>query len=66
MLQLDPPIPMVEHATGRRCLAIMVIDYGVEHDLLWTVAFDDNGEIWCLNNSNVRMRQNVTLGRITT
>ncbi len=44
-------------------LAFAVIDYGIEHDLLWVVALDDSGEIWCVPNSEVRVAANWSIGR---
>ena len=35
-----------------------VIDYGLEHSLLWVVALNDTGEIWCVPNSEARMQKN--------
>lgn len=66
MLQLNPPIPVV--ASGRNGLfqtgmAIGWIDYSQEHNLLWVVAYDNDGEIWIEKNPNVRLRQNITMER---
>jgi hypothetical protein len=47
-------------------LAFAVIDYGIEHDLLWVVALDDSGEIWCMPNSEVRISANWSIGRRPT
>lgn len=59
--QLEPTIPM---ATSKGDgLAFAVIDYGIEHDLLWVVALDDSGEIWCVPNSEVRISANWSIGR---
>jgi len=44
-------------------LAIGMIDYGPEHNLIWVTAIDDTGEIWCAPNPKVRMQQNWTMGR---
>jgi hypothetical protein len=41
-----------------------VIDYGEEHNLIWVVALDASGEIWCSPNPKVRMRANWTMGRL--
>lgn len=59
--QLNPPIPMTApHGKG---YAIAVIDYGPEYHLLWCIASDETGEIWCEPNPVVRMRENYSLGR---
>jgi hypothetical protein len=63
MLQLSPPIPLsTPKGNG---LAWIVIDYGVEHNLLWTVAIDETGEIWTFENTEVRAIKNITMGRLT-
>jgi hypothetical protein len=60
ILQLNPPIPVVTpHGKG---LAHLVIDYGIEHDLIW-VAFDDGGECWSWRNQDIRAQSNITIGR---
>ena len=42
--------------------AFLVIDYSQEHDLMFTRAMN-NGEIWTLKNSDIRVEQNITLNR---
>ena len=60
--QLNPPLPL--HVLGKGDgLAIAMIDYGPEHNLIWVTALDDNGEIWCAPNPEVRMQANWTMGR---
>ena len=60
--RIDPPLPMhvVDKGSGQ---AFAVIDYGVEHHLVWVIALDDGGEIWCTPNPKVRMQANWTMGR---
>jgi hypothetical protein len=60
--QLSPMIPVkvLDKGTG---FALAVIDYGQEHNLIWVVALDDSGEIWCSPNPKVRVRDNWTMGR---
>lgn len=61
MLQLDPPIPLL---TPRgEGLAHLVIDYGMEHHLYWTVFIDETGECWTFPNPQVRIQGNISLGR---
>ena len=62
--QLDPTIPM--QTSKGPGLAFAVIDYGIEHNLLWVVALDDSGEIWCIPNSEVRITANWSIGRRPT
>ena len=62
--QLDPPIPLdTPKGAG---LAMAVIDYGLEHSLLWVVALDESREIWCVPNSEARAQKNWSAGRRTT
>lgn len=65
-LQLNPPLPLV---TPRgKALAHVLIDYGIEHDLIWVCALRDAphaGEIWCYRNPEVRMEENATIARHT-
>lgn len=63
LTQLNPPLPLWIPDKGQSALAHAVIDYGPEHNLLW-VCFQDDGEIWCLDNTQVRAQQNITLGRM--
>lgn len=60
--QLAPPLPL--HVLDRgKGQAMAVIDYGPEFDLLWVVAMDEGGGIWCVPNPQVRMQANWSLGR---
>jgi hypothetical protein len=62
LLQLNPPIPLFCPGRGPG-MAVLVIDYSQDHDLLWTVIADRGGEIWSLRNSEVRGVENISLGR---
>lgn len=62
ILQLNPPIEL-ETPKGKG-LAWFVIDYGVEHNLMYTVAINETGEIWTFPNPEVRATKNITMGRI--
>ena len=60
--QLNPPLPL--HVLGKGDgMAIGMIDYGPEHNLIWVTALDANGELWCAPNPTVRFQKNWTLGR---
>jgi hypothetical protein len=59
--QLNPPLP-VDTSKGRG-FAFAVIDYGLEHHLLWVVALDDGGAIWCAPNPDVCVQPNWSAGR---
>ena len=61
--QLDPAMPVTVEGKGAG-YAVAVIDYGQEHNLIWVVALNDSGEIWCSPNPKVRLSQNWTMGRI--
>ena len=60
--QLDPPLPVIVLEKGSG-LAFAVIDYGVEHNLIWVTALDTTGEIWCAPNPKVRLQANWSMGR---
>ena len=59
--QLNPPIPVC--TPHGKAMAHMVIDYGVEHDLLWVVFQNDTGECWSWRNQDIRAVNNITIGR---
>ena len=61
LLQLNTPIPVI--TPKGKGLAHVLIDYGPEHDLLWVVFQDENGECWTFNNKEVRGQVNVTMSR---
>lgn len=61
IIQLDPPIPL--STPKGKGLAWILIDYGAEHNLMWVVALDDNGEIWTFQNPEVRAQKNITMNR---
>jgi hypothetical protein len=63
MLQLNPPLPVV--TPNGKALAQILIDYGPDHDLIWVCAQQD-GEIWCWKNQDVRADTNITFGRMPT
>jgi len=60
--QLNPAMPVTVEGKGAG-YALAVIDYGQEHNLIWVVALNDSGEIWCAPNPKVRMSRNWTMGR---
>lgn len=62
LLQLDPPIPvMTPKGEG---LAHILIDYGIEHDLLWTVFLTVGGECWTFPNAKICAIKNISINRI--
>ena len=60
--QLNPPIPIDVIDKGHG-IAVAVIDYGPEHNLIWVTAIDGTGEVWCAPNPKVRFQKNWTMGR---
>lgn len=62
MLQLNPTLPIVRVSDNMKGYAFMIIDYSQEHYLLFVCAMD-NGEIWTLNNKDIRVQSNISLGR---
>lgn len=62
LTQLDPPIPVDVLDRGRG-YALAVIDYGLDHRLIWVVAIAETCEIWCAPNPKVRIAPNWTAGR---
>jgi hypothetical protein len=59
--QLSPELPVdTPYGSGR---AIAVIDYSPSDDLLWVCVIDDTGEVWTINNRDIRVTKNITLGR---
>jgi hypothetical protein len=69
MLRLDPPMRVEVvggHTPTGRALAHIIFDYGSEQNLVWGVAMSDppcSGEFWCVENPNIRLTRNMTLGR---
>ena len=62
ILQLNPHIPIIRISDKMKGYAFLVIDYSQEHDLLFTCAMD-NGEIWTINNKDLRIQNNISLNR---
>ena len=61
IVQLNPPLPL--NTPKGSALAHFLIDYGPEHDLMWTVFLDANGECWTFPNQKIRATRNETMGR---
>ncbi len=62
LMQLDPTLPVEVEGKGKG-YAIMVIDYGENHNLVWVVIMDDTREIWCVQNQEIKAQSNWTMGR---
>jgi hypothetical protein len=63
LLQLDPPMPFVTD-DGKKCTAIMALDYGVDWETIFLCGMDDSRELWWLRQSKLRMVDNITFGRM--
>jgi hypothetical protein len=63
ILQLNPTIPIIRISDKMNGYALVIIDYSQEHHLLFVCAMD-NGEIWTLNNKEIRIQKNISLDRI--
>jgi hypothetical protein len=61
ILQLNPALPVL--TPKGKAYAHLVIDYSQEHDLYWVVFLQDNGECWTYSNKDIRLENNITLGR---
>lgn len=60
ILQLDPALPL--DTPKGPAWAHFVIDYGQEHELLWVCFLKETGECWAVNNRDVRLEKNWSLG----
>ena len=61
ILQLNPALPL-ETPKGKGW-AHFLIDYSQEHDLLWVVFLDANGECWTFPNPQIKITTNFSIGR---
>ncbi len=61
MIQLNPPIPIMTPKGS--ALAHFIIDYGPEHNLIWTAFIDSTGECWSFSNTKIKALNNITMDR---
>lgn len=61
ILQLNPPLPL-ETPQGK-AWAHFIIDYGLEHVLLWVCFQDETRECWTWSNKQIKIQKNITVGR---
>lgn len=62
IVQLNPSIPV--HVVGKGSgEAVGWMDYGKEDHLIWIVAMDESGEVWCVPNPEIRFMPNFSIGR---
>lgn len=55
--------PLFLYTPKGKALCHFVIDYGIEHDLLWVCFLQDSGECWTFSNKDVKSDVNITIGR---
>jgi hypothetical protein len=58
IIQLSPPIPVI--TPKGKAMAHLVIDYGMEADLVWVCFQDQTGECWSWVNKDIRAQPNIT------
>ena len=56
-------IPITRKSDGMKGYAFLVIDYSQEHYTLFVCAMDD-GDVWLLDNRQISMQNNPSLGRL--
>lgn len=62
ILQLNPLIPIIRVSDKMEGYAMLVLDYSQEHNLLFVCGMD-NGEIWTLDNREIRLCKNISMDR---
>lgn len=60
-LQLNPPIPLVT-VEGKKCLALVLLDYGTEYESLLLCGMDESRELWWIPHSKLRIGDNISMG----
>ena len=63
MLQLNPTLPVYSIDHKMKGYAYIMIDYSQEHSTIFWVGLD-NGELWWIDQSKIRLQANITLNRI--
>ena len=62
IVQLNPMLPIYRLSDGLKGFIFLVIDYSQEHNLIYSCAME-NGEIWTLNNKEIRFQKNISMER---
>lgn len=62
MLQLNPTIPVYSLEHKQEGYALVILDYSQEHNTLFLVGLD-NGEVWWIKQSQLRLCKNISLDR---
>lgn len=60
MTRIDPPLPL-ETPKGL-AMAYFLLDYGIDHDLLWVCFINSTRECWTFANPQIRAVSNLSLG----
>lgn len=64
ILRIDPPLPLdTPKGFG---WAHFLIDYGQEHHLQWIVFIEKTRECWTVQNPEIKIASNWTMGRRET
>lgn len=63
IIQLNPTIPLLTPKGPG--FAHFLIDPGQEHHLIWVVFIDKTNECWSFQNPEIRIQNNITMGRKT-
>lgn len=61
IIRLEPPLPF-DTPKGKG-FAHFMIDDGQEQHLQWVVFLDESGECWTFENPDIRLQDNLTMGR---
>jgi hypothetical protein len=61
LVQLNPPMPFLKD--GKKCLALMALDYGPEYETLFLCGMIESRELWWIPHSQLRLDNNISLGR---
>ena len=64
ILELKSPLPITTPKGA--AWAYFIIDYGMEHDLLWVCFQNETNECWTWTNRDIRLDKNITYHRPAT
>jgi hypothetical protein len=62
--QLLVPMPLLVKESGEKCTAYFVLDYGIDYETLFLCGMDESRELWWFRQSQLRIVDNVTFGRL--
>lgn len=62
LTELREPLPVI--TPKGKAFARYIIDYGMESNLLFVCFQDDTGECWTWGTPDIRLQNNITLGRV--